>query len=329
MKLKKILILPILTIIIAINLSGFAYSAPKELIEKIYAVVNGELITYSELKLAENEMSRVLRQQYQDNEELLKQNLDEMKKNLLDRLIEQKLILSVAKERNYDVEPEIEIILKDIKKQNNIGSDEELKQAIEAQGMDYAKWLQQLKETSMQHRLIREDIGYKIKIDNSQIMEYYRQHMQDYTKPMEFSINCIYLDKSQVLNEATLTEKRQAIDSELQSGSFVEVAKKYSQLPSTENNYYLGHFKAGELNAKIEEAAKKLEVNQFSSWLETDTGWYIIQLLERKDPELMEYKTVRSEIEETLMTQEQNIKLKDYVEQLKKDSHIKILEEYK
>lgn len=328
MRLKKTLILPILTIL-AINLSGFAYSAPAELIEKIYAVVNGELITYSELKLAENEMSRVLRQQYQDNEELLKQNLEEMKKNLLERLIEQKMILSVAKERNYDVEPEIEIILKDIKKQNNIGSDEELKQAIEAQGMDYTKWRQQLKETSMQHRLIREEIGYKIKIDNSQIMEYYKQNMKDYTKPMEFSINCIYLDKAQALNDEVLAEKRQTIDGELLNNPFVETAKKYSQLPGTENNYYLGRYKAGELNAKIEEAASKLDKEKYSSWIETDTGWYIIQLLERKEPELMEYKTVRSEIEETLMAQEQNVKLKDYVEQLKKDSHIRILEEYK
>lgn len=328
MRLKKTLILPILTIL-AINLSWFAYSAPAELIEKIYAVVNGELITYSELKLAENEMSRVLRQQYQDNEELLKQNLEEMKKNLLERLIEQKMILSVAKERNYDVEPEIEIILKDIKKQNNIGSDEELKQAIEAQGMDYTKWQQQLKETSMQHRLIREEIGYKIKIDNSQIMEYYKQNMKDYTKPMEFSINCIYLDKAQALNEEVLAEKRRTIDSELQTNPFVETAKKYSQLPGTENNYYLGRYKTGELNAKIEEAASKLDKEKYSSWIETDTGWYIIQILERKEPELMEYKAVRSEIEETLMAQEQNVKLKDYVEQLKKDSHIKILEEYK
>lgn len=322
------MILSIIVIITA-NLTGFASPAPAELIEKIYAVVNGEIVTYSELKLAENEMARMIRQQFKNDENMVKEKVAEMKKGLLQQLIEQKLVLSVAKEKNYDVEHEVEIIVKDIKKQNNMNSDDELKQAIQAQGMDYKEWRKQLKETSMQHRLIREEIGYKIKVDNSQIMAYYREHMDDFTKPREFSLNCIYLDKAQALNEAVLAETRLTIDAELQTGTFEEVAQKNSQLPGTENNYYLGSFKEGELDAKIEEAAIKTEIGKYSSWIETESGWYIIQVLERKEPELMEYKTVRGDIERAIQTREQNVLLKDYVEQLKKDSHIKIYEEYK
>lgn len=322
------MILSIIVIITA-NLTGFASPAPAELIEKIYAVVNGEIVTYSELKLAENEMARMIRQQFKNDENMVKEKIAEMKKGLLQQLIEQKLVLSVAKEKNYDVEHEVEIIVKDIKKQNNMNSDDELKQAIQAQGMDYKEWRKQLKETSMQHRLIREEIGYKIKVDNSQIMAYYREHMDDFTKPREFSLNCIYLDKAQALNEAVLAETRLTIDAELQTGTFEEVAQKNSQLPGSENNYYLGSFKEGELDAKIEEAAIKTEIGKYSSWIETESGWYIIQVLERKEPELMEYKTVRGDIERAIQTREQNALLKDYVEQLKKDSHIKIYEEYK
>jgi len=51
--------------------------------------------------------------------------------------------------------------------------------------------------------------------------------------------------------------------------------------------------------------------------------------LDRKEPELMEYKTVRSDIERTIQNREQDAMLKEYVEQLKKDSHIKIYEEFK
>lgn len=316
-------------VLLTFNLTGFASPAPAEVIEKIFAVVNGELVTYSELKLAENEMARMIRRQFQNDEEELKKRLSKMKEGLLQQLIEQKLVLSVAKEKNYDVEHEVEIIVKDIKKQNNMNSDDELKQAIQSQGMDYKEWRKQLKETSMQHRLIREEIGYKIKVDNSQIMAYYREHLDEYTKPMEFSLNCIYLDKAQALNEEVLAEKRRAIDTELQTGTFEDVAKTNSQLPGTENNYNLGTFKEGELDKKLEEAAIKLEKGKYSSWLETESGWYIVQLLERTEPELMEYKTVRSEIERAIQASEQSAQLKVYVEQLKKDSHIKIYEEYK
>ncbi len=327
---NKIMIL-LIPILITVSLTGVASAspAPAEVIEKIYAVVNGEIVTYSELKLSENEMTRMIRQQFQDDEKMMNQKIDEMKKGLLQQLIEQKLVLSVAKEKNYDVEHEVELIVKDIKKQNNMNSDEELKQAIQAQGMDYKEWRKQLKETSMQHRLVREEIGYKIKIDNSQIMAHYREHIDDYTKPMEFSLNCIYLDKAQALDEAALAGKRKTIDTELQTGTFEDVAKKNSQLPGADNNYFLGAFNEGELDMKLEDAAKKIEKGKYSSWIETESGWYIIQVIERTEPELMEYKTVRSEIEKTIQAREQAVKLKEYVEQLKKDSHIKIYEEYK
>ena len=71
---------------------GFAFS---EIIEKIYAVVNGEIITYSELKNAEIEMTNMLRRQHADDQ--LAEKIIEMKKDLLNRLIDQKIVLSAAK----------------------------------------------------------------------------------------------------------------------------------------------------------------------------------------------------------------------------------------
>lgn len=301
-----------------------------EVIEKIYAVVNGELITYSELKNTEIEMSRVVQQQFPGStEEQLTEKIAEMKKNLLNQLIEQKLLLSIAKEKNYEVDAEIEMIIKDIKKQYNMNSDDELKQAIRSQGLDYDEWLKQLKDTSLQHRLIREEIGYKIKIDNALIMDYYKSNLKEFTKPMELALDCIYLDKTKYIVPQALTDKMQAIDAELGNDNFEEVAKKYSQLQGAENNFFLGRFKQGELDAKLEEAVKPLKQGEHSPWVETTTGWYIILLKERKDPEVLEYKMVRNEIENLLMAREQEVKVKEFLEQLKKDSLIKIYDEYK
>ncbi|HLP61739.1 MAG TPA: peptidylprolyl isomerase [Candidatus Deferrimicrobium sp.] len=301
-----------------------------EVIEKIYAVVNGEIITYADLKNTEIEMTRAIQQQFTGlTEEQLTKKIDDMKKGLLDQIIEQKLLLSAAKEKNYDVDAELEMIIKDIKKQYNMNSDDDLKQAIHSQGLDYDEWLKQLKDTSLQHRLIREEIGYKIKIDNAQIMEYYKNNIKEYTKPQELSLDCIYLEKAQNSDLQTLSTKMQAIDTELASGNFEEIAKKYSQLPGAENNCSLGRFKHGELDAKLEAATQNLKQGEHSSWVETDSGWYIIRLQERKEPEVLEYKTVRNDIENLLIGKEQEIKIKEYLEQLKKDSLIKIYEEYK
>ena len=226
MKIKKQLILTVLTILLISSSSFFGYP---EIIDKIFAVVNGEIITYSELKSAEIEMTRYLAQQYKDEE--LEKQISEMKKNLLNRLIEQKLILSYAKDEDYDVDGLLELIIKDIKKQNNINSDEELIAALASQGLDYEEWKKQLKETQIQHRFIQEKIGDKIKIDSSSIMAYYKKNIDDYTVPAKYSLNCIFLNKENYLAPNALKEKMKAIDAELQTNSFEETAKKYSELP--------------------------------------------------------------------------------------------------
>ena len=323
MKIKKQLILTALTILLIS--SGPFFGFP-ELIDKIFAVVNGEIITYSELKSSEIEMTRYLSQQYQGEE--LEKQLDEMKKNLLNRLIEQKLLLSYAKEKNYDVDGIVELIIKDIKKQNNINSDEELKAALASQGLDYDDWKQQLKETQIQQQFIREKIGPKVNIDSSAIMEYYKKNIDEYTVPAKYSLNCIFLNKENYLSPSVLQEKMKTIDAELETNSFEETAKKYSELPGEDNNYFLGEFKEGELDAKIEEASYGLKEGEHSGWIETAKGYYITQLIKRTESTVTEYKLVREEIENKLKMAEQEKLLKEYIEQLKKESHIKIYEEF-
>jgi len=323
MKIKKQLILTALTILLIS--SGPFFGFP-ELIDKIFAVVNGEIITYSELKSSEIEMTRYLSQQYQGEE--LEKQLDEMKKNLLNRLIEQKLLLSYAKEKDYDVDGIVELIIKDIKKQNNINSDEELKAALASQGLDYDDWKQQLKETQTQQQFIREKIGPKVNIDSSAIMEYYKKNIDEYTVPTKYSLDCIFLNKENYLSPSALQEKMKTIDAELETNPFEETAKKFSELPGEDNNYFLGEFKEGELDAKIEEASYGLKEGEHSGWIETAKGYYITQLIKRTESTVTEYKLVREEIENKLKMAEQEKLLKEYIEQLKKESHIKIYEEF-
>jgi peptidyl-prolyl cis-trans isomerase SurA len=318
MRVKKRLLLVIL-VILAGSFFGFS-----EIIEKIYAVVNGELITYSELKIAEMEFSRALAQKYQGEE--LAQQIAEMKKNLLDQLVEQKIIVSFAKEKNYDVDGEVELLIKDVKKQNNINTDEELKQALASQGIDFEEWKKQIKENRIQYRFISEKIGSKIKIDSSAIMGYYRDNIKDYTLPLKLTLDCVFLNKANYVGERIRKEKMSAVETELKHSSFEEVAKTYTDLPGGET--HLGEFKQGELAPALEEAALKLKEGEISGWLETDNGWYILRLVKRTEPQLVEYKEVRAEIENKLAMAEQDKEIDKLLKELKKDSYIKIYENY-
>jgi parvulin-like peptidyl-prolyl isomerase len=299
--------------------------AAANVVEEIYAVVNEEAITASELSKFEMDMVRGLQMEMEG--ERLEQALHELKKDLLNRFIEQKLLLSKVKEKNYDVEADVETIIQEIKKQNNIASDDDLKSILAQEGIDYNVWKDTWRARRKQERLVWEEVGSKIKIDNPQIMEYYRKNTAQFTVPAEFTLNCIYLKPTE--SGARPQGMMDQVSSELKPGLFEEVAKRHSELPGVSESIALGKFKKGELNAKLEEAAFKLKKGEYSDWIETDTGWYIIQLADFSAEKLREVKDVREEIVQTLREEQQQVKLKDYIEQLKKESYIKIVKEYK
>ena len=320
--LKIILLITLITIF----LNSFTSS---EVIEKIYAVVNDEIITYTELKNFEQGMIANLKQEYQGEE--LDKIIGERKKELLDSLIDRKLLLSKAKEKNYNVEQYFEAVTKEIMKKNNFTTKEQLKRALTSSGIEYEDWKKYQLDELRTQTLVSNEIGQKIMVENSEIMEHYRKNIKQHTKPAEFSLNCIFLDKVNYFTESALTEKKDEISAKLKAdkSNFKEIAQEYSELPGTDDKIFLGNFKKGELNAKLEEAALKMKKGESSTWIMTDTGWYIIQLENFKESRLTPLKDVREEIERNIKNEKMQVKIKEYVAQLRNDSHIKIYHEYK
>ena len=317
----KILLAAILSLALNLNLAF----AQAEIVEEIYAVVNDETITATDLKNFERDMMRSMQAELEG--EKLEQALLDVKKELLDKFIEQKLLVSKVKEKNYDVDADVETIIQEIKKQNNMASDDDLKQALAQEGIEFGAWKDMWKERRKQERLIWDEVGSKIKIDNPQIMEYYRKNAARFTLPAEFTLNCIFLKKNE--DGSSPREKMDQVSAELKPGLFAEVAKKHSELPDAATSIALGKFKKGELDKNLEAAAELLKKDEYSGWIETESGWYIIQLAEFSAERVREVKDVREEIIQTLREEQQQIKIKDYMAQLKKESYIKILKEYK
>ena len=227
---QKIFLTAIL--ILAFNLSFVA----AETVEEIYAVVNDEVITGSELKKFESDMLRSLQSQLEG--EKLEQATRELKKDLLNKFIEQKLLLSKIKEKNYNVDSDVETIIQEIKKQNNFASDDDLKKALQAEGIEFGAWKEQWKERRKQERLVWDEVGSKIKVDNPQIMEYYRKNPEQFTIPAEITLNCIFLKKN--ADSQKPQEKMDQVTAELKPGLFEQVAKKYSELPDAAEHYRPG-----------------------------------------------------------------------------------------
>jgi peptidyl-prolyl cis-trans isomerase SurA len=314
--------------IVALIVAGLAWAtllaAAPDVIEEIVAVVNDDIITLSQYKQQFNLQVQQLRAANLPQDQYDKQYAL-LKSELLNAMITELLILQQAKEKNINVSEELKNSLAAIKKENNIASDDDLRRAVEQQGMSYEQWLKQYEETLLKQAVMITEVYRSIVLDESEVVQYYKQHPQEFTVPAEFKLEAIYLAPTGRSPEALEALKAEILD-KLKAGTpFKDVASDLSDPPMKEAKGELGTFKKGELDAALEQAAEKTKADEVSSWVETKNGWYLIKVLEKKESYLKTFDEARPAVQEKLLGEKRQKKADEYIAALREQSYIKIL----
>ena len=106
---------------------------------------------------------------------------------------------------------------------------------------------------------------------------------------------------------------------------FAELAKKYSEDPGAkENGGLYADFARGQMVKPFEDAAFSVPVGQFSGVVETDFGYHILQVIDRKK-ETRSFEEARAEIETRLKETKQGTLLADHVKALKDSAKFKLI----
>jgi len=295
----------------------------QEIVEAIVAVVNDDIITLSEYKAEHEALYTFLRSQLQ-GEEFDKQ-YEAQKKELLDRMITERLLLQEASKMDLNIEEQLRMIIDNIKAQNNIGSDEELRRLMTQQGINFEAWKKQQERGLLQQAVVFNEVGRNIAIDETDVINYYDQHPDQFTEPTEYRIRAIFISSEDKSGEEA-RRKMEEIDEKLAAGEeMTALAEQYSEGPEKESQGDLGTFKEGELAEPLQKAVENLATGSMTSWIQMPSGCFRIKLEEKKESRLKPFEEVRDEIEDTLFNQEQQERLQEYLEDLKNRSYIKIL----
>jgi parvulin-like peptidyl-prolyl isomerase len=306
-----------------VGLAAVLSLAAGQVVEEIVAVINEDIITLSQYKEQYDSTVQQMRAALQ-GEEFDKQ-LAMLKKEMLNMMITDLLLMQQAKEKNLNVGEQLKSAVENIKKENNIASDDDLKRGLQQQGMDYDQWLKQLEDNMLKQGVIYSEVDRSIVLDDSEIIGYYKLHPQEFTESEEYKIRAVYLSTEENA-AAALEEKKKEIGDKVKAGEpFNVLAKEYSDGPAKESEGDLGTFKKGELDKALELAVSKLKAGETSGWIETKNGWYILKLEEKKESRLMTFEEVRKNVEERLYTQKKEKKLGEFLKVLREKSYIKIL----
>src|SRR6266704_966276 len=121
-------------------------------------------------------------------------------------------------------------------------------------------------------------------------------------------------------------EKAEKLRKDLAGGAeFAALAKEYSTCPSSKQGGDLGFFGKGQMVPSLEKAAFALKTGEISNVVETQFGYHVIKLKEKKPAVTTDFNEVKAKIEEFLKGQKVNEAIQKYLAETKKTAKIEIL----
>ena len=189
-------------LVVLLVLLSFCFLFGQDVVDAIVAIVNDDIITVSDYLVEHDTIYELLRSQLQ-GEEFTKQYEIE-KEGLLERLITERLLLQEAERLDIrstaNIDEQVRTMIDNIKEQYNIVSDEDFKRMMGQQGIDYNSWIAQQEKNILQQALIFTEVGRNIAIDETDVVNYYDVHPEEFTELPTYKLRGIYLsseDKSE------------------------------------------------------------------------------------------------------------------------------------
>jgi parvulin-like peptidyl-prolyl isomerase len=279
--------------------------ASLEKMDKIVAVVNGDIVTEAELDI-------FMKMAVMDQDHDLKiDDPKELKKQSLDRLIEDRLILQEAKNKQLKVDDsQIEDRIRDIKRR--AGSELAFEEALKNQGITLSDLRERLKNQFLIYSLIQKEVRNKAQVSPKEVTEYFEQHASDFVTPENVVVDSIFVEDKNDLEK---------VETELGTGKdFNEVARSYSKKSS------LGNVTRGQLKKNLEDVIFSLDVGQCSKPVEVEGGYYLFSIKEKLAPSKKTIDEVKDKIAVDLENAKGEKILKEWIEGLKDKAYISIRE---
>jgi peptidyl-prolyl cis-trans isomerase SurA len=252
----------------------------------IAAVVNQELVTASEV---ERRVERVLAETSRAGARPPPDS--ELRKQALDALIDERAMISSARESGMKVdEPELDRAVQSVAQQNQITL-EVLRERLRADGLDYGRFRANLRDQILIERLREREVYNRIKISEEDIEKLLEQQRAEANADVDTNMAQILVTVPEGADPSTLAARQKRAESALArvlgGENFAAVALDISEDANRAKGGELGLRPASRLPDVFVDALKASKPGQtLPTLLRTGAGFHVLKLLERKDVSL-------------------------------------------
>ena len=296
-------------------------SVSAQVVSRVAAVVNKEIISTHQLDQRLQE--QLAKQQKQPSPV----QMGALRQELLSRMIEESLVQQRIAALNLTVsEEEIETALLDVQKKNQL-SRNDLEDAVQSQGLDFADYRDNLRQQILRYKLIGEEVRSQIDVPERELVEYYRAHLDDYRLPPEVELSAISFPVSEKASEQERTQIRKMANEALtrlqQGEALEEVSDSYNQTYGATGGS-MGKFVYEELTPEFVEAINEVEDGTFTAPVEMGTAIHLLRVDDRLSEGLRQFDAVKFDIHQMILDQKTDARIKEWTKALKNKAFIDI-----
>jgi len=217
--------------------------------------------------------------------ERLEQAKSEIRKGLMDEFVMRTLLnKEVAAKKINAGEKEIAEVLDSMKAQLPAGKT--IDDLMKTNGIDMAKMREDIAMNIKMDKLVKQELGGKIKVTDKEISEFYEKNKEKFMTPESVHARHLLVAKVPEDTDKTKADKKakaEGLQKKLLAGAdFADLAAKNSDCPSKQKGGDLGTFSRGQMVKPFEDAAFAQQKNVIGPVVETDFGFHIIQVLAHK-----------------------------------------------
>ena len=286
------------------------------------AVVNGVKISSTQFQ---RELDFYISQASQRGQQIPEFMLPKLKNDILNNLIDRELLYQESQKMKITVDSNAVADQMATIKQR-FQSPAEFEAAIKELNVSEADIQSQISRDLAIRELIDKQVTQKVVVTEEETKAYYDANPDQFKQPEQVKARHILIKVDPNSSETQKAEARQEIkeiQQKLQNGDdFAGLAKEYSQGPSSVKGGDLGFFRRGQMVKPFEDAAFALKPNEISDIVETQFGYHLIKVEEKKPETTLVFADIKDRLNQHLKEKKIDKEAKEYIEELKKDAKI-------
>ncbi|MDR3570490.1 MAG: SurA N-terminal domain-containing protein [Syntrophobacteraceae bacterium] len=302
-----------------------------ELVDRIVANVNGQIILYSDLQ----HQIAVLKKRMPTLDLTDPEQKSKVEHEVLEQMVQQKLADMEAKRLKITVsDSEINARIGELMKMNHL-TPEQLQASLKANGDTLAKLRKQIKENIARQELVQRVLKSQVIISDQEIDAYLKwrqtQSSQDAqeansTNKMHLALIMLPVGGANGGSSAEARKTGAKLVKELQGGAdFGALAKQYSKGPAAQQGGDVGYMEPEDIAPFIAKAIHGMKKGQVSDLVQGPDGYYLVKILDvGSHPTNIASSTSREKVRQILYEQAMNRKYEQWLKNLESKAFIQI-----